>query len=51
VSAEETSVILTTEPLWALISSTILLHESVKPIGILGSIMIILACYLTQVKN
>lgn len=51
ISAEETSIILSTEPLWALITSTILLHETIKPIGILGSIIILLACYLTQVNN
>jgi len=49
VSSEETSVIFSTEPLFAAATSAIVLGERLKPTGMLGGLAILSACLLTQV--
>jgi drug/metabolite transporter (DMT)-like permease len=49
VSSEETSVIFSTEPLFAAATSAVVLGERLKPTGILGGAAILSACLLTQV--
>jgi drug/metabolite transporter (DMT)-like permease len=44
VDAEDTALILTTEPIWALITSMIFLHETITIIDIVGSCFIFLSC-------
>lgn len=51
VDAEETALILTTEPIWALLTSMIFLHESISGIDILGSSLIFLACLVSNNLN
>jgi drug/metabolite transporter (DMT)-like permease len=49
VSSEETSIIFSTEPLFAAATSAVVLGERLKPSGILGGLVILSACLLTQV--
>lgn len=49
VSSEETSVIFSTEPLFAAATSAVVLGERLKPTGMLGGLAILSACLLTQV--
>jgi len=49
VSSEETSIIFSTEPLFAAATSAVVLGERLKPSGILGGFVILSACLLTQV--
>lgn len=49
VPAEETAVIFSTEPLWAAVTSALVLGERLKPAGYAGGAAILAACLLTQV--
>jgi len=48
VDAEDTALILTTEPIWALVTSMIFLHENIGVTDILGSCLIFLACLVSN---
>lgn len=48
VDAEDTALILTTEPIWALVTSMIFLHESIGVTDIVGSCLIFLACIVSN---
>lgn len=50
ISAEETTVILSTEPLWAALFGAMLLGEKMNGFGYLGGATILLGCLLTQLK-
>jgi len=50
ISAEETTVILSTEPLWAALFGAVVLGETMNGFGYLGGGVILLGCLLTQLK-
>lgn len=39
ITAEESSIILSTEPLWALETSLVVLHETLQPIELVGCVI------------
>ena len=50
MSSSEAAVLLATEPLWAALFASFLLHETMGPEDILGGALIICACLTTAVK-
>jgi drug/metabolite transporter (DMT)-like permease len=50
ISAEETTVILSTEPLWAALFGSVVLGETMSGFGYLGGAVILLGCLVTQLK-